>query len=88
MRHEAEMTAAQAVEKLAREMLGYRCRSIFRPSGIRLAARKCSRPITCAYSIRKTGTHFCGIRACRWVLEQETGEQLDRFRRQCAAFMH
>src|ERR1700694_462184 len=37
--------------------------SIFRQSGNRFAARKCSNFITCAYSGRKTGTHFCGIRA-------------------------
>jgi hypothetical protein len=37
--------------------------SIFRQSGNRFAGRKCSNLITCAYSGRKTGTHFCGIRA-------------------------
>ena len=36
---------------------------IFRLSGIRLAARKCAQSIICAYSDRKTGIHFCGIRA-------------------------
>jgi uncharacterized protein (DUF1330 family) len=29
----------------------------------RLAARKCAQSIICAYSDRKTGIHFCGIRA-------------------------
>jgi hypothetical protein len=28
-----------------------------------VAARKCSNLITCAYSGRKTGTYFCGVRA-------------------------
>ena len=36
---------------------------IFRLSGIRLAARKCAQSIICAHSDRKTGIHFCGIRA-------------------------
>lgn len=31
--------------------------------GIRLAAWKCARLAVCAYSDRKTGVHFCGIRA-------------------------
>ena len=48
---DADMTAARAAKKLAREMLEF----------------------------PRTG---------RWVLEQETGERLDRFRRRCAALMH
>src|ERR1700694_3158981 len=36
---------------------------MFQLSGIRLAARKCSTLITSAYSVRKTGIHFCAIRA-------------------------
>jgi uncharacterized protein (DUF1330 family) len=41
----------------------FRAERIFRLSGIRLAARKCAQSIVCAYSDRKTGIHFCGIRA-------------------------
>src|SRR5258705_281218 len=53
-----------------------------------VSRKKCSRPIIGAYSVRKTGVHFCGISACRWVQEQETSEQLDRLRRRSAASMH
>jgi uncharacterized protein (DUF1330 family) len=41
----------------------FRAERIFRLSGNRLAARKCALNIICAYSDRKTGSHFCGIRA-------------------------
>jgi uncharacterized protein (DUF1330 family) len=42
---------------------GFHGERIFRLSGIRFAARKCAQSIICAYSDRKTGIHFCGIRA-------------------------
>jgi uncharacterized protein (DUF1330 family) len=43
----------------------YHDERIFRPSGNRLAARNALNQIVSAYSDRKTGIHFCGIR--RWT---------------------
>src|SRR3982074_2880819 len=49
-------------------------RSIFRLSGNRLAARNASNHLACAYPIRKTGVHFCGMRARRLIHFSHRGD--------------
>jgi hypothetical protein len=45
--------------------------------------------MTAARAARKLAREMLGYHCTgRWVLEQETGERLDRFRRLCAAPIH
>jgi hypothetical protein len=55
--------------KLAREMHGPACKGHFPAEWNPVSRSKVLRLTACAYSMRKTGDHFCGMRAP--VLEQE-----------------